>query len=97
LPREVKDLFRDWLAQHYPLRAAHVMSLVQQVRGGRDYDSTFGVRQRGEGLFADLIAKRFALACKRLKLNEDRTLYLDTTRFRPPGARAASGQLDLFA
>ena len=96
LPHEVKELFRDWLAQHYPLRAAHVMSLVQQVRGGRDYDSTFGVRQRGEGLFADLIAKRFELACKRLKLNEDRTLHLDTTRFRQPGARAASGQLDLF-
>src|SRR5207249_3487535 len=97
LPYEVKELFRDWLAQHYPLRAAHVMSLVQQVRGGRDYDSTFGVRQRGEGLFAELIAKRFDLACKRLKLNDDRTLHLDTTRFRPPGARAASGQLDLFA
>jgi len=97
LPHEVKELFRDWLAQHYPLRAAHVMSLVQQVRGGRDYDSTFGVRQRGEGLFAELIAKRFELACKRLKLNEDRTLYLDTTRFRRPGVRAASGQLDLFA
>src|SRR5438552_8981479 len=96
LAREVKELFRDWLAQHYPLRAAHVMSLVQQVRGGRDYDSTFGVRQRGEGLFAELIAKRFDLACKRLGLNEDRTLHLDTTRFRQPGARAASGQLDLF-
>jgi len=97
LPREVKELFRDWLAQHYPLRAAHVMSLVQQVRGGRDYDSTFGVRQRGEGLFAELIAKRFELACKRLKLNEDRTLHLDTTRFRQPGMRTTGGQLDLFA
>ena len=96
LPREVKDLFRDWLAQHYPLRAGHVMSLVQQVRGGRDNDPAFGSRMRGEGAFADLIAKRFELACRRLGLNADRTLRLDTTRFRPPG-RAANGQLDLFA
>jgi DNA repair photolyase len=94
LPREVKDLFRDWLAQHYPLRAAHVMSLVAQVRGGRDNDPEFGSRMRGEGLFADLIARRFAVACKRLGLNEDRTLRLDTTRFQPP--KAATPQLDLF-
>ena len=97
LPREVKDLFRDWLAQHYPLRAEHVMSVVQQVHGGRDYDPTFGLRQRGEGQFAALIARRFELACKRLKLNDDRTLHLDTTRFRPPKSPATGGQLDLFA
>jgi DNA repair photolyase len=95
LPREVKDLFRDWLAQHYPLRAAHVMSLVGQIRGGRDNDPEFGSRMRGEGLFADLIARRFAVACKRLGLNDDRTLRLDTTRFRPP--TPATPQLDLFA
>jgi len=97
LPYEVKDLFRDWLAQHYPLRAEHVMSLVQQMRGGRDNDPAFGSRMRGQGMFADLIARRFELACKRLGLNEDRTLHLDTTRFRPPKARGAGGQLDLFA
>jgi DNA repair photolyase len=97
LPYEVKDLFRDWLAQHYPLRAEHVMSLVQQMRGGRDNDPAFGSRMRGQGLFADLIARRFELACKRLGLNEDRTLRLDTARFRPPKAPAAERQLDLFA
>jgi DNA repair photolyase len=96
LPHEVKELFRDWLEQHYPLRAGHVMSLVQQVRGGRDYDPTFGLRQRGEGQFAELIARRFELSCKRLGLNEDRSLHLDTQRFRPPKTAAASGQLDLF-
>jgi DNA repair photolyase len=96
LPREVKDLFRDWLAQHYPLRAEHVMSLVQQVRGGRDNDPAFGSRMRGQGQFADLIARRFALACKRLGLNDDRTLRLDTTRFRPPKGPASGAQLDLF-
>ncbi len=97
LPREVKELFRDWLAQHHPLRAAHVMSVVQQVRGGRDNDPAFGSRMRGEGQFAELIAQRFALACKRLGLNEERTLRLDTARFRPPRAPAGSAQLELFA
>lgn len=95
LPREVKDLFRDWLAQHYPLRAGHVMSLVRQIRGGRDNDPAFGSRMRGEGLFADLIARRFAVACKRLGLNEDRALRLDTTRFRPPPGPAGLRQLNL--
>jgi DNA repair photolyase len=95
LPLEVAPLFREWLEAHYPLRAAHIMSLVQQMRGGRDNDPAFGSRMRGQGLFADLIARRFDLACKRLGLNEDRTLHLDTTRFRPPKGPAA--QLDLFA
>jgi DNA repair photolyase len=93
LPREVAPLFRDWLAVHHPLRAAHVMSLVQQVHGGRDYDATFGTRQRGRGGIAELVAKRFDIACKRLALNEERA-PLDTSRFRAP--RPASPQLDLF-
>jgi DNA repair photolyase len=93
LPLEVAPLFRDWLAVHYPLRAAHVMSIVQQVRGGRDNESRFGVRMGGRGEFADLIRKRFALACKRLDLNTDRDAALDTSRFRQPGV---PGQLDLF-
>jgi len=94
LPREVKELFRDWLAQHYPLRAAHVMSLVQQVRGGRDNDPEFGSRMRGEGQVAELIARRFEVACKRLGLNAERAFDLDTARFRPP--RPKTPQLDLF-
>src|SRR5947207_10429150 len=94
LPHEVKDLFRDWLAQHYPLRAAHVMSLIQQVRGGRDNDPNFGSRMRGTGQIATLLARRFELACKRLGLNAERAFGLDTTRFRPPQAKTA--QLDLF-
>jgi DNA repair photolyase len=93
LPREVAPLFRDWLQVNHPLRAKHVMSLVQHVHGGRDYNAAFGARQRGSGAFADLIARRFAVACRRLGLNEERA-PLDTTRFRPP--RAATPQLDLF-
>ena len=93
LPLEVAPLFRDWLGVHYPLRAAHVMSLIRQIRGGRDNEPRFGVRMGGRGEFADLIRKRFALACKRLDINTDRDVPLDTSRFRPPGA---TSQLDLF-
>ena len=95
LPREVAPLFRDWLAVHYPLRAAHVMSLVQDIRGGRDNDPRFGARMHGEGNFADLIRKRFRLACKRLGLNAERDRPLDTSRFRPP-VPAGPRQLDLI-
>ena len=93
LPLEVAPLFRDWLDVHYPLRAAHVMSLVRQIRGGKDNESRFGTRMGGQGEFADLIRRRFALACKRLDLNTDRDAPLDTSRFRPPGTAA---QLGLF-
>ena len=107
LPLEVAPLFRDWLAAHYPLRAAHVMSIVRQIRGGRDNEPRFHVRMGGQGEFADLIRKRFAIGCKRLGLNADRDPPLDTTLFKPPmvpgvpsaGTRSSdndNGQLDLF-
>ena len=92
LPYEVKELFRDWLLQHYPLRAGHVMSIVQQIRGGRDNDPNFGSRMRGSGLFADLIERRFELVCKRLELNHARA-PLDTSHFHPPRDEK---QLSLF-
>src|SRR3546814_11783152 len=66
LPHELKDIWREWLQLHYPERAAHVMSLIRQMRGGQDYDAQFGRRMRGEGPFADLIAARFATAHRRL-------------------------------
>jgi DNA repair photolyase len=93
LPLEVAPLFRDWLAVHYPLRAAHVMSIVRQIRGGKDNESQFKVRMGGRGEFADLIRTRFRLACKRLGLNTDRDAPLDLSCFRPPRNKA---QLDLF-
>ncbi|HVO88749.1 MAG TPA: PA0069 family radical SAM protein [Casimicrobiaceae bacterium] len=107
LPREVSPLFRDWLDTHYPQRAAHVMSIVRQIQGGRDYDSSWGTRMRGSGEYAKLIEKRFELACRRFGLNRSRAVdderttvrahfALDTTRFRPPVEKSASGQLDLF-
>ena len=96
LPWEVKDLFREWLVQRYPLKAEHVMSLVQQMRGGRDYDATFGTRMRGQGQYAEFTAQRFRLACKRYGLNSggrDATIELDSSQFRVPGA---GGQLSLL-
>lgn len=92
LPWQLKDLFREWLASHYPLKAEHVMSLINQSRGGKDYDSGFGTRMRGTGQFADLIASRFALACKRLDLGF-RRMGLTTEHFRVP---PADGQMDLW-
>jgi DNA repair photolyase len=96
LPWEVKELFRDWLDRHYPLKARHVMSRVQQMRGGRDNDPRFGSRHRGSGELADLLEQRFAVACRRLGFNGDRMLRnaaLDTSRFAVPGARR---QMTLF-
>ncbi|HET6757514.1 MAG TPA: PA0069 family radical SAM protein [Burkholderiales bacterium] len=92
LPHEVKDLFKDWLAQHFPLKAEHVMSLVRQMRDGQEYDSTFGVRQRGTGIYAQLLAQRFKLACERLGLNGKRS-DLNVHRFHVP---PSDGQLNLF-
>jgi DNA repair photolyase len=84
LPYEVKDLFREWLAVHYPLRAAHVMSLVRDLRGGRDNDPNFGSRMRGTGTFAELVRRRFDVACRKLNLNAVRYPKLDTSLFQPP-------------
>ncbi|MEJ2132420.1 MAG: PA0069 family radical SAM protein [Gammaproteobacteria bacterium] len=83
LPFEVAGLFREWLAAHYPMRAEHVMSLVQQSRGGRDYDARWGARMRGSGIFATTIAKRFRLAARRFGLDGDMPT-LDTQSFEAP-------------
>lgn len=89
LPREVAPLFEEWLQVHYPQRAEHVLSLIRQSRGGALYDSRFGERFRGEGAFAELLAKRFALASKRLGLTRREGFNLDCTRFCPPGGQLA--------
>src|SRR6266852_3399618 len=84
LPWEVKDLFKDWLERHYPLKAKHVMARIRDMRGGRDNDPQFGSRMKGKGQFAELLAKRFELTCKRLGLNAGGRKRLDTTKFRRP-------------
>jgi DNA repair photolyase len=95
LPWEVNPLFQRWLDQHFPDRAARVMARIREMRGGRDYDSTFATRMRGEGVWADLIAQRLATAKRRFGLDQDRPA-LDVTQFRKPLAPARSGQGDLF-
>ena len=85
LPLEIKDLFREWLEAHAPDRAKHVLSLMRSMRGGKEYDSNWGSRMRGEGPYAKLISQRFHLATRRLGLNRNR-LTLDTTKFRRPHA-----------
>lgn len=93
LPWEVKDIFRAWLEAHFPLKAAHVMSRVHEMRGGRDNDPQFGTRMTGQGLWADLLRQRFEKARKRFGLDRDDLFELDTTRFRPPSLH---GQGSLF-
>jgi len=95
LPYEVKDLFREWLAAHYPERAAHVMSLIHGMRGGRDNDPNFGSRMRGTGPYALLLRNRFRLACQRLGLNSAGRGALDTTRFAAPVPAGAQLRLEL--
>ena len=92
LPYELKDLFKDWLAVHYPLKAEHVMNRLREMRGGRENDPEFGSRFSGQGQFADLLAQRFRRACERLGFNLENVDF-DMSRFRPP---ARHGQMDLF-
>jgi DNA repair photolyase len=93
LPWEIKDLFREWLASDHPDRASRVMSLVRQMRGGKDYDAEWGKRATGEGPVAAIMARRFRAACKRYGLDRPR-VAMDVTRFRVPGS--AGAQMSLF-
>ena len=83
LPWEVAPLFKDWLSQHFPDRAARVMARLHDLRGGRDNDPRFGSRMHGEGLWAQLLLQRKRKACARLGLNTER-LALDLSRFARP-------------
>ena len=94
LPREIKDLFREWLAAEQPDRAGRVMSLVRQMRGGKDYDPQWNLRMRGDGPIADLISSRFHLACKKFGLNSRNRRTMDLSLFQVPAK--PSPQLDLF-
>jgi DNA repair photolyase len=93
LPLEVRDLFHEWLTANFPDRCEHVFSLIRQMRGGKDYDSTFGTRMKGEGPYAWMIGRRFEKACARLSLNVQK-VELTTEHFRAP--LACSEQLSLF-
>jgi DNA repair photolyase len=92
LPLEIRDLFVEWLDNHYPLKAEHVMARIRDSRGGKDYDSNFEHRMTGTGIYAELIAKRFNLCATRLGLGSEPEL--DCSRFRPP--ELAGQQLSLL-
>ena len=92
LPLELGDLFREWLLEHYPDRLRHVMSLIRQTRGGKDYQSQFGVRQEGTGPYAWLIGRRFEAAANRLGLGK-RRIRMRTDLFTPPGGRGRQMEL----
>lgn len=101
LPHELRPLFKEWLATHYPQRAEHVISIVRQMRGGKENDPNFGSRMSGTGMFAELIEKRFDVACRRYGLNGEmsghraprRRAELDCSRFKRP---SQGGQIPLF-
>jgi len=92
LPHELKQVWREWLQLHYPDRAAHVMSLVRQMRGGKDYDASFGTRMTGEGPFAHLIKQRFRKT--RARLGYTGMPATDCSKFVAP--RVATPQGELF-
>ncbi|MHA1568356.1 MAG: PA0069 family radical SAM protein, partial [Alphaproteobacteria bacterium] len=95
LPLEIKDLFADWLQEHAPLRAAHVLSLVRGARGGRLNDPNFGSRLSGTGEYAKLLGQRFQKACARAGLATE-TPKLDITRFQAPESAAEAARLRLL-
>lgn len=84
LPLEIAQMMKEWLNEHYPQRANHVMSLVRQSRGGKEYDSTFGDRMTGKGVFADLISQRFHRCCREAGLSSDKRFSLNTSLFERP-------------
>ncbi len=83
LPHDVKVLFQDWLATHHPDRAAHVLSLLRQTREGNLDETRFGKRMQGGGPVAEILDRRFAVACRRLGFNQ-RRFGLRTDLFAPP-------------
>lgn len=94
LPHELAGMFREWLDAHYPERAGRVMNILRSARGGRDNDSRFGTRMRGEGPYARLLTRRLTLARKRAGISRREGHGMDASRFRVPPQ--AGDQLPLF-
>src|SRR5688572_8603282 len=94
LPGEVKELFYEWLELHYPDRAQKVRNRIRELRGGRDNDSRFGHRMRGQGTWAALLKSRFEASCRKHGLGSGRSAPLTTALFRPPNR--SPGQMELW-
>jgi len=97
LPLELRQMFEEWLHTHFPDRARHVLSLIRQTRSGELNDSRFHHRFSGQGVYADLLLRRFGRVARQFGFDEART-QLDCNRFTVPGTAlgAASGQMSLF-
>jgi DNA repair photolyase len=98
LPHELRQMFEDWLATHFPDRAKHVLNLVRETRGGALNDSRFHHRFAGQGVYADLLVRRFTRAAKQWGLDEARE-GLDCTKFAMPVDRTPAmheAQMSLF-
>ena len=93
LPHEIKSLFQQWLETHEPLKAKHVMNMIRDIRGGRENDPNFFSRHQGQGVYADMIRRRFEHASRRLGLNR-RERGLDCSKFQPVNKKTS--QLTLF-
>jgi DNA repair photolyase len=93
LPLELKDLFRQWLIENFPDRYRHIINLIRETHGGKDYDSNWGKRMTGSGPIPWMVGRRFEVACERLGFNLT-SVKTTTEHFRPP--RPAAEQLDLF-
>jgi len=97
LPGAVEPLFKEWLENHFPDRAAKVLARLREIRGGALYDPTFGKRMKGEGLFADQIRALFQLHVRRLGLDKwSELLPISTAHFRPPADLRPGAQMGLF-
>jgi len=95
LPHELGELFTNWLNTHLPERAAHVLSLIRQMRGGKLNDAEFHARFKGQGPYAEMLAQRFSRAAKQYGLSAEK-FALDTSKFLRPTTHQASQQLSLF-
>lgn len=93
LPREVSALWKEWLSLHEPHRADKIMARLREMHGGKEYDARWGHRMRGEGIYAEMIAKRFNIAAKRLGL-DTASLPLRCDLFQRP--LVTGDQLSLF-
>lgn len=82
LPHELKQVFRDWLEVHYPDRVNHVFSLLEQSHQGKIYNSQWGLRRRGTGPYADMLASRFTKALSRYQYPSS-AKALDSSLFNP--------------
>lgn len=94
LPREVEPLFTEWLRAHYPERADRVLNHLRDAHGGECYDSSFGHRMRGSGAYADLLRRRFRVACRRARIDPARRITLSADAFRRPPR--SGDQTELF-